>query len=186
MPSFFTPCPPINGLMEMQPEIHSDGRGYFLESYSERDFAAVGINERFVQDNQSRSSKGTLRGLHFQKKNPQAKLVRAIEGEVFDVAVDMRKSSPTKGKWHGTTLSGAKHNQLYIPAGFAHGFLVLSETAVFAYKCTDFYFPEDEAGLLWNDPVIGIKWPDIGMEFLLSDKDKKWPSWKSLDLASGQ
>jgi dTDP-4-dehydrorhamnose 3,5-epimerase len=127
----------------------------------------------FVQDNQSKSCKGVLRGLHFQKTHPQGKLVRAISGEVFDVAVDLREASPTFGKWEGVRLSGELQNQFYIPPGFAHGFLVLSDEAVFAYKCTDFYHPEDEDGILWNDPTIGIKWPGIGAELLLSAKDKE-------------
>ena len=139
MPFSFKPCS-IPGLCEIQPKVFSDSRGYFFESYSQRDFDAAGINARFVQDNQSRSIKGVLRGLHFQKTRPQAKLVRAIEGEVFDVAVDTRPGSPSFGKWYAVVLSAEKQNQFYIPEGFAHGFLVLSEIAVFAYKCTDFYF----------------------------------------------
>jgi dTDP-4-dehydrorhamnose 3,5-epimerase len=174
MPFTFSPCP-INGLFEIQPKIFGDSRGYFLESYSQRDFEQAGINTNFVQDNQSRSVKGVLRGLHFQKSHPQGKLVSVIEGEVFDVAVDMRHSSATFGKWYGVVLSGEKKNQLYIPEGFAHGFLVLSETAVFSYKCTDFYYPEDEGGIIWNDPDIGINWPDLGIEYLLSAKDLKLP-----------
>jgi len=180
MPSTFSPCPitgTIKGLMEIQPEIHGDTRGYFFESYSERDFSAAGLKLSFVQDNQSCSTKGVLRGLHFQKKHPQTKLIRVIDGEVFDVAVDMRHDSPTRGKWHGIKLSGLKNNQFLIPAGFAHGFLVLSDTAVFAYKCTDFYYPDDEGGIIWNDPTIGITWPDIGMDYILSDKDRKLPAW---------
>ncbi|GHV46489.1 dTDP-4-dehydrorhamnose 3,5-epimerase [Spirochaetia bacterium] len=174
MPFSFEPCP-IAGLCEIQPKVFGDSRGYFFESYSERDFTVAGLSMAFVQDNQSRSVKGVLRGLHFQKTHPQGKLVRAIEGEVFDVAVDIRLDSPTYGKWHGVLLSGEKQNQYYIPPGFAHGFLVLSETAVFAYKCTDFYHSEDEGGIIWNDPTIGIDWPDLGMDYLLSDKDKKLP-----------
>jgi dTDP-4-dehydrorhamnose 3,5-epimerase len=135
-----------------------------------------------VQDNQSCSVKGVLRGLHFQKTHPQGKLVRVIQGEVFDVAVDIRPASPTRGKWHGIVLSGKTQNQFYIPEGFAHGFLVLSETAVFAYKCTDFYYPEDEGGIIWNDPVIGIEWPNLGMDYLFSDKDKKLPGFSALDI----
>jgi dTDP-4-dehydrorhamnose 3,5-epimerase len=176
VPFSFEPCP-IPGLFEIQPKVFGDSRGYFFESYSERDFEAAGLNQRFVQDNQSRSVKGVLRGLHFQKTHSQGKLVRAIEGEVFDVAVDIRSASPSRGKWHGVILSGEKQNQFYIPPGFAHGFLVLSEIAVFAYKCTDFYFPEDEGGIRWNDPVIGIKWPDLGMDYILSEKDRKLPAF---------
>ena len=176
MAFIFKPCP-IQGLFEIYPEVYSDGRGYFLETWSQRDFEAAGIAGKYVQDNQSCSSKGVLRGLHFQKLFPQGKLVRAIEGEVFDVAVDLRPGSSTRGKWHGVFLSGKKQNQFYIPEGFAHGFLVLSDTAIFAYKCTDFYRPEDESGLLWDDPAVGIKWPDIGMAYILSDKDKKLPGF---------
>jgi len=174
MPFTFSPCP-ISGLFEIQPKIFSDSRGYFFEVFSQRDFTDAGVTANFVQDNQSASVKGVLRGLHFQKKHPQGKLVRAIEGEVFDVAVDIRPSSPTKGKWYSVILSGEKQNQFYIPEGFAHGFLVLSEKAIFAYKCTDFYYPEDESGILWNDPAIGINWPDLGMNYILSDRDKKLP-----------
>ena len=179
MPFIFKSCP-ITRLYEIQPKIYGDNRGYFFESYSLRDFEEAGITKDFVQDNQSSSSKGVLRGLHFQKKYPQGKLVRAIAGEIFDVAVDLRPDSPTAGKWHSVILSGKEQNQFYIPPGFAHGFLVLSETAVFAYKCTDFYFPEDEGGIIWNDPAIGIQWPDIGMEYILSEKDTKWPSFKDI------
>jgi dTDP-4-dehydrorhamnose 3,5-epimerase len=161
----------IDGLFVVQPKVFGDSRGYFFESYSERDFSEAGISAHFVQDNQSKSSKGVLRGLHFQRAHPQAKLVRAIEGEVFDVAVDLRSGSATFGKWEGVRLSGEEQNQFFIPEGFAHGFLVLSETAVFAYKCTDFYHPEDEGGLPWDDPQIGVEWPDIKVTPLLSPKD---------------
>ena len=174
MPFAVTSCS-IEGLFEIKPKVFGDSRGYFFESWSERDFAAAGLSMRFVQDNQSKSTKGVLRGLHFQKTHPQGKLVRVIEGEVFDVAVDIRPGSRTYGKWHGVILSAEKNNMFYIPEGFAHGFLVISDTAIFTYKCTDFYHPEDEGGLLWNDPAIGIVWPDIGMEPLLSEKDKKHP-----------
>jgi len=174
VPFTFTKCP-IQGLEEIQPKVFTDERGYFLECWSHRDYEAAGIKSMFVQDNQSRSVKGVLRGLHFQKTHPQGKLVRAIEGDVFDVAVDIRKNSSTFGKWHSVILSAEKQNHFYIPEGFAHGFLVLSETAVFAYKCTDFYYQHDEGGILWNDPDIGIEWPDIGMEYILSDKDKNLP-----------
>ena len=179
MPFTFTPCP-ISGLFEIQPKIFSDSRGYFFECYSQRDFEANGITANFVQDNQSRSVKGVLRGLHFQITHPQGKLVRAMEGEVFDAAVDIRRGSPTYGKWHGVVLNAEKQNQFFIPEGFAHGFLVLSETAVFAYKCTDFYYPQDEGGVIWNDPDIGIKWPDLGMDYILSEKDKALPFFKAL------
>jgi dTDP-4-dehydrorhamnose 3,5-epimerase len=171
----FKQCP-INGLYEIQPKVFGDTRGYFFEHYSERDFAEAGLTMRFVQDNQSMSKKGVLRGLHFQKTYPQGKLVRCISGEVFDVAVDIRPGSPTYGKWYGVVLSSEAQNQYYIPEGFAHGFLVMSDTAVFAYKCTDFYHPEDEGGIIWNDKDIGIIWPDIEVEYILSDKDKRWSS----------
>jgi dTDP-4-dehydrorhamnose 3,5-epimerase len=176
MPITVTPCP-IEGLYEIQPKVFGDNRGYFFESYSERDFRAAGLTMAFVQDNQSLSVKGTLRGLHFQRRFPQGKLVRAIAGEVFDVAVDIRPGSPTRGKWGAVVLNGEKQNQFYIPPGFAHGFLALSDTVVFAYKCTEFYHPEDEDGIIWNDPAINIEWPDLGMEYLLSDKDKKFPGF---------
>jgi dTDP-4-dehydrorhamnose 3,5-epimerase len=179
MPFDFTPCP-IQGLYEIQPRVFGDSRGYFFESYSRRDYAAAGITTPLVQDNQSRSVKGVLRGLHFQKTHSQGKLVRAVFGEVFDAAVDLRPGSPSFGKWHAVILSGERQNQFYIPPGFAHGFLVLSESAVFSYKCTDFYYPEDEGGIIWNDPAIGIAWPDIGMDYILSDKDKKLPLLASL------
>ncbi|MDR2535695.1 MAG: dTDP-4-dehydrorhamnose 3,5-epimerase [Treponema sp.] len=174
----FTPCP-IEGLYEITPQIFGDNRGYFFEVYSERDFSAAGLGMRFVQDNQSRSVKGVLRGLHFQKQHPQGKLVRVIEGEVFDVAVDIRLNSQTRGKWHGLVLSGERRNQFYIPQGFAHGFLVLSESALFAYKCTDFYHPEDEGGIIWNDCTINIGWPKLGIDYMLSEKDKKLPEFVS-------
>lgn len=174
-----TPCP-IEGLFEIQPKVFGDARGAFFESWSERDFASAGLTMRFVQDNQSRSVRGVLRGLHFQKNHPQGKLVRVVEGEVFDVAVDIRPASPTFGAWHAVTLSGTRNNMFYIPEGFAHGFLVLSETAIFTYKCTDFYHPEDEGGLMWNDPDVGIAWPDLGSAPLLSAKDEKNPALREL------
>jgi len=181
MPFNFTSCP-IEGLVEIQPKIFGDERGYFFESWSKRDYEEAGINLPFVQDNQSFSFKGTLRGLHFQKKNPQGKLVRAIEGEVFDIAVDIRSGSPTKGKWHSVILNSQKQNQFFIPPGFAHGFLVLSDTAVFSYKCTDFYYPDDEGGIIWNDSDIGIEWPNLNIEFKLSEKDKKLPQLKEIKI----
>jgi len=179
MSFIFTPCP-IQGLFEIQPKIFGDARGYFFECYSQRDFQDAGITLSFVQDNQSKSCKGTLRGLHFQKTHPQGKLVRAIQGDVFDVVVDLRSDSPTRGKWHGVILNSEKQNQLYISPGFAHGYLALTEQVVFAYKCTDFYYPEDEGGIIWNDPDIDIKWPGLEMEYILSDKDKKLPFFSSL------
>jgi len=151
-----------------------DNRGYFMETYKESDFKAAGLNYDFVQDNQSSSRKGVLRGLHFQKTYPQAKLVRVLKGEVFDVAVDLRKNSPTYGQWVGIFLSEENKRQFMIPRGFAHGFIVMSDYAEFAYKCDELYHPEDEGGIMWNDPYIGIDWPDVG-EIILSEKDKVHP-----------
>lgn len=162
----------IEGVFIVETKKFGDERGYFVETYKESDFAKAGIDYKFVQDNQSKSKKGVLRGLHFQKHFPQTKLVRCIEGEVFDVAVDLRKGSPTYGQWVGVVLTPEKGNQLLIPRGFAHGFVVLSETATFCYKCDDVYHPDDEGGIMWNDPDIGIEWPYDG-EPLLSEKDKK-------------
>ena len=185
-----TECP-IEGLFIIEPTVHGDSRGYFMETYSLRDMQAQGLDMHFVQDNQSMSVKGVLRGLHFQKEYPQGKLVRVIKGRVFDVAVDLRKSSPTYGKWYGVELSEENKKQFYISEGFAHGFLVLSDTAEFCYKVTDFYHPGDEGGLAWNDPTIGIEWPELvgeysgsaaaegytlsdGTPLNLSEKDGKW------------
>lgn len=176
MPFTIIQCP-IAGLYKIQPKVFSDNRGYFFESWSQRDFAAAGITYNFVQDNQSKSSKGVLRGLHFQKNYPQGKLVRVLSGEVFDVAVDIRKESATYGKWYGVILSAERQNQFFISSGFAHGFLVLSDEAVFAYKCTDFYHPEDEGGLMWNDPAIGIDWPKLDVPYIFSEKDTKYPAF---------
>ena len=165
----------IEGVFIAEPAVFPDERGYFMETYNENDFKEEGIDLTFVQDNQSKSSKGVLRGLHFQKTQPQGKLVRVISGEVFDVAVDLRKASRTYGKWIGVRLSAENKKQFFIPKGFAHGFVVLSDEAEFVYKCTDFYKGDDEGGILWNDPDIGIEWPieDIGEEnILLSEKDK--------------
>ncbi len=167
----------IDGVYIITPTLFGDERGYFMETYSEADFKEAGLNYKFVQDNQSSSKKGVLRGLHFQKTHPQAKLVRVLKGEVFDVAVDLRKDSPTYGKWVGTLLSGENHKQLMIPRGFAHGFMVVSDHAEFAYKCDDFYHPEDEGGIMYNDPDIAIDWPDVG-ELILSEKDQKHPTLK--------
>lgn len=169
----------FSGLYEIQPKVFGDSRGYFFECYSERDFFEAGLKMRFVQDNQSSSSRGVLRGLHFQKHNPQGKLVRAVEGKVYDVAVDLRKGSKTFGKYYGVILDSEKQNQFYIPEGFAHGFYVISEKAVFAYKCTNFYHPEDEGGLMWDDKTIAIDWKKISgtVEPLLSEKDKVHPAF---------
>ena len=181
----------IEGLCVITPAVHGDSRGYFMETYSLRDMEEAGIDITFVQDNQSMSSKGVLRGLHFQKQFPQTKLVRVIRGSVFDVAVDLRKGSATYGKWYGVELTEENKKQFLIPRGFAHGFLVLSDEAEFCYKCDDFYHPNDEGGLAWNDPSIGVVWPGVVGKYLgsadsagytltdgtllnLSEKDKKW------------
>ncbi len=185
---------PIEGLYIIEPAVHGDSRGYFMETYNKRDMEEAGLNLNFVQDNQSMSVKGVLRGLHFQKQFPQGKLVRVIKGKVFDVAVDLRKNSKTYGKWYGVELTEDNKKQFYISEGFAHGFLVLSEVAEFCYKVTDFYHPGDEGGLAWNDPAIGIEWgvqgdyngtasaegytlPD-GTKLILSEKDQKWLNLK--------
>lgn len=166
----------IDGLYEIESKLYGDDRGYFIETYHYEDFKKAGILAEFVQDNQSKSKKGVLRGLHFQKTHPQGKLVRVFSGTVYDVAVDLRKASPTYGRYHGVILSEENKKMFYVPEGFAHGFLVLSDTAVFAYKCTDFYHPEDEGGIAWNDPEIAIPWPLEGLEPALSDKDMKHPT----------
>ena len=165
----------IKDVFIIEPKVFGDERGYFSETYSQKDFREAGLDYDFVQDNQSSSKKGVLRGLHFQKSHPQAKLVRVLRGEVFDVAVDLREGSETYGEWVGVLLSGENHRQLMIPRGFAHGFVVVSDTAEFAYKCDDFYHPEDEGGIMYNDPDVAIEWPDVG-ELILSEKDKKHPS----------
>lgn len=181
----------IDGLVIIEPKVFGDSRGYFMETYSQRDMAEAGLDMVFVQDNQSMSTKGVLRGLHFQKSFPQGKLVRVIKGRVFDVAVDLRSGSKTFGQWYGVELSEENKKQFYIPEGFAHGFLVLSDTAEFCYKCTDFYHPEDEGGLAWNDPEIAVLWPSVkgayngsasvegyflddGTPLNISEKDQKW------------
>ncbi|MCR4815423.1 MAG: dTDP-4-dehydrorhamnose 3,5-epimerase [Lachnospiraceae bacterium] len=167
----------IEGLKVITPQVFGDKRGYFMETYQANDFKEIGIDLPFVQDNQSASKKGVLRGLHFQIQFPQDKLVRVIRGEVFDVAVDLREGSETYGKWFGVLLSEENKKQFFIPKNFAHGFLVLSDYAEFCYKCTDFYHPNDEGGILYNDPAIGIEWPiPEGMELILSDKDTRWGS----------
>lgn len=164
----------IQGLCIIEPAVYGDARGYFTETYNKKDMENAGLNMNFVQDNQSSSTKGVLRGLHFQKEFPQGKLVRVIKGSVFDVAVDLREGSETFGKWYGIELTEENRKQFYIPEGFAHGFLVLSDIAEFCYKCTDFYHPGDEGGLAWNDPAIGIDWPELEIPLNLSDKDKTW------------
>ena len=170
----------IDGVIVVEMKVFGDSRGYFMETYEERKFYEGGITVKFVQDNQSKSTKGVLRGLHFQKTHPQAKLVRVIKGEVYDVAVDLRKDSPTYGKYVGAILSEENKKQFFIPRGFAHGFLVLSDEAEFCYKCDDFYHPEDEGGLMWNDPAVGIDWPLDGIDNLnLSEKDTKNPAFGS-------
>ncbi len=175
MPKFTFVETDFRDLYIIQPAVFEDERGYFLETYNENEFKKPGLNVKFVQDNQSKSKKGVLRGLHFQYKHPQGKLVRVIAGKVFDVVVDLRGELPGYGQWFGQILSAENKKQLYIPAGFAHGFLVLSEEAIVTYKCTDFYYPEDEGGIIWNDEDIGIEWPlDEVEDIYLSEKDKKW------------
>ncbi len=171
----------IKDVYLIEAHVFGDDRGYFVETYKKTDFDDAGLRYNFIQDNQSRSKQGVLRGLHFQKKYPQAKLVRVIEGEVFDVAVDLRKNSPTFGKWVGVTLSDKNKRQFLIPRGFAHGFLVLSEYATFCYKCDEVYHPEDEGGIIWNDPEIGIEWPQTE-NIMLSEKDSKHPRLKDCDV----
>lgn len=188
---------PIEGLYIIEPTVHGDHRGYFMETYNQRDMAEHGLNMVFVQDNQSMSTKGVLRGLHYQKEYPQGKLVRVIKGRVFDVAVDLRPGSTTYGQWYGIELTEENKKQFYISEGFAHGFLVLSDTAEFCYKVTDFYHPGDEGGLAWNDPEIAIAWPEItgiyqgsaaaegycmtdGTTLKLSQKDQKLPRISTL------
>ena len=182
----------IEGLCVITPTVHGDNRGYFMETYSQRDMEEAGIDITFVQDNQSMSRKGVLRGLHYQINYPQTKLVRVIKGEVYDVAVDLRAGSPTYGKHYGALLSAENRKQFLIPRGFAHGFLVLSDEAEFCYKCDDFYHPDDEGGMAWNDPKLGIKWPGVegeyrgtasaegytldGMKLIISEKDQNWPA----------
>lgn len=181
----------INGLYVITPAVHGDSRGYFMETYNQKDMEKAGITANFVQDNQSCSRKGVLRGMHFQKEHPQGKLMRVIKGRVFDVVVDLRKESATYKEWYGIELSEENKKQFYIPEGFAHGFLVLSDEAEICYKCTDFYHPGDEGGLAWNDPEIGIEWPELvgeyrgnasaegytladGTPIVMSVKDQNW------------
>ena len=190
---------PIEGLYIIVPAVHGDSRGYFMETYNQNDMHEAGLDMVFVQDNQSMSTKGVLRGLHFQKEYPQGKLVRVIKGKVFDVAVDLRVGSSTYGKWYGVELTEENKKQFYISEGFAHGFLVLSDVAEFCYKVTDFYHPGDEGGLAWNDPEIGIKWPELvgeyrgtasaegymladGSKLNLSEKDQKWAGLNEVEI----
>lgn len=173
----------IKDLYIIEPQVFGDHRGYFMESYNKNDFFEAGLTMEFVQDNESKSKKGVLRGLHFQTKHTQGKLVRVTEGAVYDVAVDLRKGSPTYGQWEGVTLTAENKRQFYVPEGFAHGFLVLSDTAVFNYKCTDYYAPEFDGGLLWNDEDVAVEWPLEGIEeVLLSEKDKIQKTLKELNL----
>ena len=173
-----TPCD-IEGLYVIEPTVFKDERGYFVETYNQNDMKEAGLDMVFVQDNQSMSTRGVLRGLHFQKQFPQGKLVRVVRGKVFDVAVDLRSDSKTYGKWFGVELSAENMKQFYIPEGFAHGFLVLSDEAEFCYRCADFYHPGDEGGLAWNDPEIGVEWPlEEGVDLIISEKDQKWKGLK--------
>ena len=173
-----TPCD-IEGLYVIEPTVFKDERGYFVETYNQNDMKEAGLDMVLVQYNQSMSTRGVLRGLHFQKQFPQGKLVRVVRGKVFDVAVDLRSDSKTYGKWFGVELSAENMKQFYIPEGFAHGFLVLSDEAEFCYKCTDFYHPGDEGGLAWNDPEIGVEWPlEEGVDLIISEKDQKWKGLK--------
>ena len=171
----------IPGVLILEPSVFGDERGFFVETFRETWLATAGVNVKFVQDNQSRSRRGVLRGLHFQRRNPQGKLVRAARGTVFDVAVDVRESSRTYGHWVGVTLDDVRHRMLWIPPGFAHGFCVLSEDADFAYKCTTFYDPQSDAGVRWNDAEIGIKWPLPADAATLSGKDRVLPLLKELE-----
>lgn len=173
----------IPGVMIIQPQVFDDQRGYFMETYKKGDYADAGIDKEFVQDNESSSTKGVLRGLHFQKNHTQGKLVRVTHGEVFDVAVDVRPGSGTFGEWVGVTLSAEKKNMFYIPEGFAHGFLVLSDTTEFVYKCTDVYDPTSEGGIPWNDETIAVEWPELDVPYKTSEKDEKHESFKNQDFS---
>ena len=182
-----TPCGNLEGLKVIEPAVYGDSRGYFMETYNYNDFAQAGIDLTFVQDNQSASRANVLRGLHFQIQYPQAKLVRVVRGEVYDVAVDIRDGSPTFGQWFGVVLSEENKKQFFIPQGFAHGFYVISDYAEFTYKCSDFYHPGDEGGLSWNDPDLAVKWPvpkDVSP--ILSEKDQKWGTLSAYVRARGK
>ena len=169
----------IPGVVIIRPQVFGDNRGYFMETFKKADYAAAGIDKEFVQDNESGSVKGVLRGLHFQKNHTQGKLVRVTRGEVFDVVVDVRPGSATWGQWVGVTLSSEKKNMLYVPEGFAHGFLVLSDTAEFVYKCTDIYDPTSEGGIPWNDETIAVEWPKLDIPYRTSEKDEKHEPFKT-------
>lgn len=174
---------PVEGLYVIEPTVFEDSRGFFMESWNKKAFEEIGFHLNFVQDNHSKSRKGALRGLHFQIKHPQGKLVRVVKGAVFDIAVDLRKGSPTFGKWYGIILSEENKKMLYIPEGFAHGFLVLTKEADFLYKATEYYYPEYDAGIVWDDPDIGIEWPlkEFGIEYpILSEKDKSLPKLRDI------
>lgn len=173
----------LDGVVIVEPTVFGDERGYFMETYQKEEFAAAGIDREFVQDNQSKSTRGVLRGLHFQKEHTQGKLVRVVSGEVFDVAVDCRPNSKTFGKWTGVILSAENKRQFYVPEGFAHGFLVLSDEAEFTYKCTDYYTPSAEGGIPYNDPTVNVQWPDCGCEYKLSAKDKEHAAFSEQDFA---
>lgn len=170
----------IEDLVIVQPQVFGDERGYFMETYNQAEFAKAGLDMTFIQDNESKSKKGVLRGLHFQRKYSQGKLVRCTQGVVWDVGVDLRKGSSTYGKWAGVTLSAENKTMFYIPEGFAHGFVVLSDEATFNYKCTNLYAPEYDGGIRWNDPDVGVEWPIEGLELLLSEKDEKQPFLKDI------
>lgn len=173
----------LPGVIVIQPKVFGDNRGYFMETYKKCDFVDAGIDKEFVQDNESSSTKGVLRGLHFQKEHTQAKLVRVTKGEVFDVAVDVRPGSSTYGQWEGVILSSEKKNMFYIPEGFAHGFLVLSDTAEFVYKCTDIYDPSSEGGIPWNDNTIAVEWPKLDVPYKTSEKDEKHEGFAAQDFS---
>jgi len=173
----------IPGVVIIQPQVFGDSRGYFMETFKKSDYEAAGIGKEFVQDNESSSTKGVLRGLHFQKNHTQGKLVRVTHGEVFDVAVDVRPGSSTYGEWVGVVLSSDKKNMFYIPEGFAHGFLVISDTAEFVYKCTDVYDPLSEGGIPWNDPDIDVEWPKLDVPYKTSEKDERHEGFKAQDFS---
>lgn len=173
----------LDGVLIITPQVFGDSRGYFMETYKKEPFAEAGITKEFVQDNESSSTKGVLRGLHFQKNHAQGKLVRVTKGSVFDVAVDVRPGSKTFGQWTGTELSEENRKMLYVPEGFAHGFLVLSDTAEFVYKCTDVYDPSSEGGIPWNDKDINVEWPKLDIAYKTSEKDEKHPAFRDQDFS---